>query len=146
MGGDSGRAPGFSRHFMIIAWESAGGSDVGRLRRGNEDTLRMDPERGLFLVAAGMGGHAAGEVASDLAASTAEETLAAAVDAGANGEALDKALRLAFQRAYEAIVDCCRSSSFATAAATSASTWASEAFSTFCMFLLEKALGLLIHN
>src|SRR5690606_16187701 len=60
---------------MTIAWESAGGSDVGRLRKGNEDTLRMDPERGIFLVADGMGGHAAGEVASEIAASTAEGIL-----------------------------------------------------------------------
>ena len=65
---------------MTIAWESAGGSDVGRLRKGNEDTLRMDPERGIFLVADGMGGHAAGEVASELAATTAEGVLGDALD------------------------------------------------------------------
>ena len=93
---------------MTIAWEAAGGSDVGRLRKGNEDTLRIDVARGIFLVADGMGGHAAGEIASDLAATAAEVALAAAVDAGAGPNALQESLRRAFDNAYTAIVDCCR--------------------------------------
>jgi serine/threonine protein phosphatase PrpC len=42
-------------------------TDVGRKRKGNEDALSVSPEQGLYVVADGMGGHAAGEVASKIA-------------------------------------------------------------------------------
>ena len=42
-------------------------TDVGRLRDHNEDNYLVDRKLGLFVVADGMGGHAAGEVASALA-------------------------------------------------------------------------------
>jgi protein phosphatase len=56
--------------------KSFGLTDVGRRRESNQDTLLVAPELGLFAVADGMGGHAAGEVASHIAIEALSETLA----------------------------------------------------------------------
>jgi serine/threonine protein phosphatase PrpC len=45
-------------------------TDLGRKRASNEDALYFDDELGLYIVADGMGGHAAGEVASREAVDT----------------------------------------------------------------------------
>ena len=43
---------------------SVGLTDVGRVRKKNEDSYLIDDELGLYVVADGMGGHAGGEIAS----------------------------------------------------------------------------------
>ena len=48
-------------------------TDVGRVRDHNEDNYLVDKKLALFIVADGMGGHAAGEVASALAVRTVHE-------------------------------------------------------------------------
>jgi PPM family protein phosphatase len=56
---------------MKIAYQAQ--TDVGRKRKGNEDSLFLNPEQRLFVVADGMGGHAAGEVASKVAVEAINE-------------------------------------------------------------------------
>jgi PPM family protein phosphatase len=52
---------------------AVGKSDIGLKRVNNEDAFVAAPEKGLLVVADGMGGAASGEVASQIFVSTAEE-------------------------------------------------------------------------
>jgi protein phosphatase len=86
-----------------LRWQAAGASHVGRVRKGNEDSFLVDSERGVFLVADGMGGHAAGEIASDIATRTVGGALVDGVDRGLDADALAEVMIQSFRAADEAI-------------------------------------------
>ncbi|NND66119.1 MAG: serine/threonine-protein phosphatase [Halioglobus sp.] len=68
-----------------LSLQHAGDTNAGKKRDHNEDCIAAEPGLGLWLVADGVGGHAAGEVASDLVRRTiiervtAGDSLAAAI-------------------------------------------------------------------
>jgi protein phosphatase len=80
-------------------------TDVGMIRSGNEDNFFADVDRagGLFVVADGMGGHAAGEVASEMAVSIISRELKTIRDLedSASVELLARATKAANGAIYE---------------------------------------------
>lgn len=80
-------------------------TDVGMIRSGNEDNFAVNAngDRGLFVVADGMGGHAAGEVASEMAVQIIELELASIKDLEdrASAERVTEALRKANRNIHD---------------------------------------------
>lgn len=60
--------------------EAYGRTECGPVRDNNEDALLLDPDLRIFVVADGMGGHAAGEVASDMAVRAVHDVLSGRSD------------------------------------------------------------------
>ena len=76
-------------------------TDIGIVRSGNEDNYLMLADRGIFIVADGMGGHAAGEVASEMAVQIISKELGSL--RGQSDEQVGDRMRSAIQSANEAI-------------------------------------------
>ncbi len=80
-------------------------SHQGRVRASNEDSYAASAKHRLFLVADGMGGHAAGEVASQIASSTVQEVVALR---GGSGSDPEEFLRAAAEEANSRIYGAAR--------------------------------------
>jgi serine/threonine protein phosphatase PrpC len=78
-------------------------TDTGLLRERNEDRYFLDPERGIFLVADGMGGQAAGEMAAQIAVETIRESMADATPPA--GDRVRGAITEANNRIYQRAQD-----------------------------------------
>jgi protein phosphatase len=88
-----------------MKWEYAGRSDVGKVRQGNEDALFANEERGVFIVADGMGGHVAGEVASQIVTETVGPGVSDAVGEGLTGTELAARVLDLIEEANRAILE-----------------------------------------
>jgi PPM family protein phosphatase len=82
----------------------AGLSDLGKVRTSNEDCIGLFPDLDLYLVADGMGGHAAGEVASSLAIETVKDTLSME-EASGNPPIAPMRLEMAIKQANKKIYE-----------------------------------------
>jgi len=85
-----------------IRWNAAGVTDVGRLRRQDEDAFLVDEANGLFAVADGVGGSRAGDVASRLAVDTAERVMR---EERASQENPADVIRRIFESGHRAIME-----------------------------------------
>lgn len=79
--------------FHLMAF---GRSDVGRVRGRNEDTMAVEPSKGIVVVADGMGGAPAGDLASALAVQEVARSLHA-------GETMEEAVRAANRKILETV-------------------------------------------
>lgn len=88
---------------MEIRVRAAGSSDVGRVRRINEDAFGFDLDRSLFVVCDGVGGSSAGELASRSAVDSVLSTFPEDVtDPNAGGSELERAIQTASQSIFRA--------------------------------------------
>lgn len=94
-----------------MKFQFASALDTGRVRKNNEDSVAVDTETGVAVLADGMGGYLAGEVASGMATSIVSQELVrwyrrqiAAPDEGGLRAAMDASVEHANRAIYESSV------------------------------------------
>lgn len=86
-------------------WEFGSLSDVGRVRRRNEDALHVDPDGRYAVLADGMGGYRGGDVAAGLAVAVVKNVLDAGLAAPFDPDMVARMLFDAIRDANAAIYD-----------------------------------------
>jgi PPM family protein phosphatase len=86
-----------------VHFTCAARTDVGIVRSGNEDNYLMLADHGIFIVADGMGGHAAGEVASEMAVRITSQAIGSV--RGLTDEEASERVRTAIRAANDAIFE-----------------------------------------
>ena len=84
-----------------MTFPAAGISDVGQRREKNEDSYLLDADRGILIVADGLGGRPAGEVASRLACQTTLSVLTDEESPDDLGERMSQAVVSANEAVWE---------------------------------------------
>lgn len=82
----------------MMSLQSSGATDVGLQRSNNEDAFVSEPKQGIWVVADGMGGHAAGEVASLI-------TIETILKKTSEGHSLNEAIRQSHKSILQASKD-----------------------------------------
>ena len=90
----------------MIMVQAAGFSDIGKVRKANEDCFLLNEPIGLYLVADGMGGHRGGGIASRIAIETIDAYMAAPPEesSAAGGTQADDAQNATAQRLRQSII------------------------------------------
>ncbi len=88
-------------------WVGVGLTDIGRVRKLNQDAFSLDNVRQLWVLADGMGGHAGGEIASHIAVDTIPQEFQRLLDAESStfpaAATLEKLLSQAIETANQRI-------------------------------------------
>jgi PPM family protein phosphatase len=84
-------------------WQAAFRTDPGRLRANNEDVPLVDPDRGVYGVIDGVGGHQAGEVAAAIAGDVILQRLSRPL--GTPGERVREAIAIANNEIFKRAED-----------------------------------------
>jgi PPM family protein phosphatase len=107
-----------TRLFLPLKVTAAGGTDIGKVRKHNEDAILLRPDLSLFILADGAGGHNAGNVASALATTAIANFVEATGPGNQDEPELDafglpiaaRRLAAALQKANDDILDIAKTS------------------------------------